>query len=263
MADILQLTNLSTAYMQSFLLTITRVSAFLVTSPVFGSRNIPAIVKIALAVLLSVILLPLNTPGLSLISDDIPGLGLALGRELILGAIIGFSSTLMFTAMQMAAHFIGLQMGLAVANVMDPVGQNSVSVLDQMYSVFAMLLFFAIDGHHLLIMAIQQTFEIIPLDTFVFSSMMADRIVVLTSQLWVISAKLALPVLAALLLADVALGIIARVVPQLNVFFVGLPLKIGLGLMTMLLALPMTLHIFGQLIGGTINDVMLLLGTGG
>ena len=259
MVDILQLTNLSTAYLQSFFLTLTRISVIVATSPLFGSRTVPALAKASLAVLLSVVVLPLNTQGLTPVSEDVFGLVLALAREVLLGALVGFSSAMMFTAMQMAAHLAGLQMGFAFANVLDPMNQNQISLLDQLYSMLTVLVFLAINGHHLLIMAIQRTFEIVPLNTFALSSVMVDKIVVLASQLLVISARIALPILAALLLADVSLGIIARVVPQLNVFFLGLPLKVGLGLVMLALVLPMTIGAIEQLLNRSMSDVFTLL----
>lgn len=263
MNDIIPLTNLSTAYLQSFFLTLTRVSAILASSPVFGSRNVPSVAKIGLAVLLSVVLLPFNIEGLTVISEDVLGLALAIIRELVLGFLVGFVTTLMFTALQMAAHIVGLQVGFALANVLDPLGQNQVSLLDQLYSVLAMLVFLSINGHHFLIMAIQKTFEIVPLDTFALSTAMVDRLALLTSQMLLISAKIAFPMLAALLLADVALGIIARLAPQFHVFFLGLPLKVGLGLITLALALPMTIAVAEQLLRSSVNEIFTLLSAAG
>ena len=261
--EIAQLSNLSTAYLQSFFLTLTRVSAIALTSPLYGSRNVPAVVKVSLAVLLSLVLLPLNTDGLAIISEDLLGFVLALARETVLGTLVGFCSGMMFTAMQMAAHLVGLQMGFAFANVLDPMSQNQISLLDQLYSMLAILAFLAINGHHFLIVGIQKTFEIVPLDTFALSAAMADRMIVLASQLLVISVRISFPVLAALLLADVALGIIARLVPQFQVFFLGLPLKVGLGLLTLALALPMTVSWVGHLLDLTMSDIYVLLRAAG
>jgi flagellar biosynthetic protein FliR len=260
--SIAQLTDISTVYMGAFLLVLTRVSAMIMTAPILGHRSVPAPVKIALSLILTLVLLPLSTQGLQPVAEDIFGYGLALGRELLLGVLLGFATTLVFMAFQMAASFIGLQIGVALTQSADPVGAGHLSLMDQLYSVLVGLVFLSINGHHLLIQAIDRTFQIIPLNTFAFSPAMANGLIVLTSQTLLIAVKIAFPILASLLIVDVALGIISRVVPQLNVFFVGLPLKVGLGLLTIALALPVTLSNASQVFHTTIRGALSLVGSG-
>lgn len=254
-----QFSNLPMPYLQNLFLTFVRVGAILLTAPIFSSRAIPSVAKVALALFLSLILLPISTPGLDLVFDGVGTVLLAVAREVLVGVIVGFVASLMFMAIQTAGHVIGLQMGFAFANVIDPMNQNQISLVDQFYNILAILFFLAINGHHLLLMAMQKSFDIVPLDTFVFSDSMATKMITLTGQVLLIAAKIALPMMAALILADVALAIMARIAPQLQVFFLGMPLKIALGLLTIALALPITLNAIAGLTQNAPSDVLSLL----
>jgi flagellar biosynthetic protein FliR len=157
--------------------------------------------------------------------------------------VIGFVSNLIFVGIGIAASMIGIQSGFRAASLFNPFTNVSTSALDQFFSLIAIALFLSINGHHLLIRALFQTFELAPIGTFALTSVTIERILAMISQVFVIGVTLALPVVGTLLLTDAGLGLIAKAVPQIQVFFVGLPLKVGLGFATLALTMNITLPV--------------------
>src|SRR5262249_49646261 len=126
----------------------------------------------------------------------------------------------------------GMQMGLSIMNLVDPSTGASMPVIAQFYGLFATLLFFVLDAHHIFVRGIFMSFDLAPLGAPGFSPGIAVTLTTLVGKLFVMSVELAAPVMAALFLADVALGLVARTIPQMNIFTIGFPLKIALGLVT-------------------------------
>lgn len=228
----------SVAQAQSFFLALTRILAILVHVPVLGGRLVPDMVKIGLGFLLAVALIPWQPlpPG----EESIPALAFtfAIGRELLVGTLAGFAATLTFAAVQMAGEMMGLVSGFGSARIINPAFESSGSALDNFFVMMAMLLFLAIDGHHAFLLALQRTFELVPLNA-PLPELSAGRLVALSAQLIAAGVRLSLPVVGTLLLADLTLGLLARVAPQVHVFFLGLPLKLGAGLVVLAFALAM------------------------
>jgi flagellar biosynthetic protein FliR len=157
-------------------------------------------------------------------------------RELIIGLIAGFAANLTFAVVQIAAEMMSTGAGFASARIMNPMLGESASSFDQLFVMFTLALFLVIDGHHVFIGALQRTFDLIAVGAEL-PSFFADTLVKMTAQLISLGIQMALPVVGALLLADIALGLLARVAPQVQVYFLGLPAKIALGLMTLSLTL--------------------------
>ncbi len=219
-----------------FLLILTRVSGVLVTAPILASRNIPPKAKIGLAFFTSLILFPfIGTPE---IPEQLIHYALLIGKELLVGLTIGYIANLMFIGILIAAKVIDFQMGFAIANVVDPLTNVQVSVTGQFQYILAMLFFLIINGHHHLFSALARSFEVVPLTTFEISPHLIGNINQLFSETFVIGIKIGAPVMGALLMASLILGIIARTMPQMNVFIVGIPLKIGVGFAILIITLP-------------------------
>ena len=232
--------NAVVAHPQAYLLIVCRTSGLFLLAPVLSSASIPALVRVALVLLLASALFPihgLNVPETSL---DVPSLVAALGSELSIGLIVGFVASFIFLAFQMAGALVGTQIGFSIADVFDGSRQEQVPIIDQFYSVLVTLLFLVLDGHHLLILALDRTFLAVPLGAAVLPGAAALPLWQMFTEIFAAALQITLPLLAAFLLAELALGLAARAVPQINVLFVGMPLKILLGLFTLGLALPGT-----------------------
>lgn len=242
------------------LLIFVRVAAIVFSAPLFDSRAIPVLFKIGLALSAAVLLYPLMgaEPGVS------PGggftvLGLGIVGEVLVGLIIGFTVRLIFAAVEMAGQLAGFQMGLAIANVFDPITSTQVPIVSQMQNIVAMLIFLAANAHHLVLRAMAESFRIVPLLDFRFNRSLVSMLSDLTGGMFVTAIKIAAPVMVALLLTSLMLGLVARVVPQMNIFIVAMPVKIVIGLVFMALALPFLAGFLGHAFINLGNDLLLML----
>jgi flagellar biosynthetic protein FliR len=252
------LAGFSPLYVENLFLLAVRTIAMLMTVPVFSSRSVPAIAKVGLGVLLAVVLLPMGAS----LGEIPPSLGLfliAVGRELLVGLLAGFAATLVFAAVQFAASLTGLQVGLSMASTLDPASAQQGSVIDHLYLMLASLLFLGTNGHHLLLLGFQRLLDAIPLNSFSPGLVTSDRLATLFGNVFVAGVQIATPAIGALFLADVALAIVARTAPQINVFFVGMPLKLALGIFTIFITLPVFTVQAERLFGSIVSDINLLL----
>ncbi len=208
-----------------FLLIFARVIAFLVTLPLFSYRTIPVQFKIGLSFFLALAMF--YTVDASGVQVDEVFVFLLL-KEAAVGMFVGLIAFIIISALQIAGGFIDFQMGFAIANVIDPQTGAQSPLTGQYFNMIALLFLLSVDGHHLLIDGIYSSYQFIPLDTFIpfKDGAIADFVIQTFSRMFLIAFQMAIPIVGCLFLVDVALGIIARTVPQLNVFVVGLPVKI-------------------------------------
>ncbi|HEU5315385.1 MAG TPA: flagellar biosynthetic protein FliR [Chloroflexota bacterium] len=230
----------------TFALIACRVGTIMMIVPIFGGRSVPAPLKIGLSLLLSLILLPLSAARGAALPDEMPAFLTLVARELLLGALIGFAVLLVFTALQAAGYIVGLQMGFSLANVVNPLTADHASLVDQFYALLAALVFFSMNGHHALIGAIQQSFDLAPVGRADLGLPPAAVLLGWGRDLFAIAARISLPVIAALLLTDVAMAVIARSVPQLNVFVVGMPAKVAVAFIMLIVTVPITALIMAR-----------------
>jgi flagellar biosynthetic protein FliR len=225
-------------YFFSFFIILVRMSSFFFTAPVFGGQTFPALGKIGLAALVSVLVLFATGPiGAALPATILETMVLVAG-EVAFGLTLGYSVSLVFAGVQLGGMLMGYQMGFAVANVLDPLSNNQVSIIGQYLFLFAIMYFLAMDAHHILIRGMADSFTIAPVGTFSVQQGSVAWLVGIFGRMFWLGLKIAMPVIGAILLVDVALGIIAKTVPQMNVFIVGLPLKSLMGMVILALGFP-------------------------
>lgn len=229
-----------------FLLVLVRVAAMVMVAPVLGAKPIPMQVKTGLSVLLAILLTPLQSVSEPLFTDWITIL-LAVSREALIGLLLGFAGTLVFSAVHMAAQVIGVQIGYSFSNTIDPVSSQSSGFLDTLYSLMTVVIFLGLGGHHALITGLGQSFELAPLGAYALKPLIGERLVAFSSTAVSIALHLALPVVGTMLLVDAAMALVIRSIPQMNVFVVGLPVKMVVGLLTLTALTPMTVGGIGSL----------------
>jgi len=229
-----------TQYFPGFMLFFCRIASFFVVVPVFSAKNVPHHLKIGLAFFVTLMAYPLfgmSTP----VSYDSMYL-LTLIREILVGVLLGFVAYMFFTVFQIAGSFIDLQMGFGIANVIDPMTGAQSPILGNLKYTIAFLLFLALNGHHLLLKAIMESYEWIPVNNELFAKMYGGQIgeflVRTFSTVFTVSFQMAAPLIAAFFFTDVGLGLLARVAPQFNIFVIGLPLKIIIGFLLLVLLFP-------------------------
>jgi len=230
-----------------FLLLMGRLSGLFLSAPIFSSRQIPGRVKILVLALLSATLsyvIPINTS----VAMGTPGIFLAaMVLEMAVGYTIGLVAYVVFGAIQLAGQLMDMQMGFGIVNVVDPVSGTQIPLMGNLTQTLALLMYLAINGHHYLLEAVVQSYRVIPVLGFNINAPFFELLMVIAAQMFVVAVKIALPIITAILTADIAMGFIARTVPQMNVFIVGLPLKIMVGLVSLMLIIPVYLWVFSLL----------------
>lgn len=222
-----------TAVMWPFL----RIGALLVAAPLFGARTVPARVRVTLALALAFVVAPL-LPQPELVDPLSLAGALVAVREILIGAVLGFLLQMVFGAMAMGGEIVALSMGLAFASVVDPERGASVPLVGQYFVIFATLVFLAFDGHLALVALLFDSFLLLPPSSAGFGAAGFWEVVTWGSEMFQAAVLVALPAAASLLVASVSMGMIARSAPQLNVFAVGFPLTLTLGLVLLAIALP-------------------------
>jgi flagellar biosynthesis protein FliR len=230
-----------------FLLIFARISAVLVSAPVFSYSVIPVQVKISIAVFFALALFPLLKDQLPKMNLDFLSFTIAVLIEVSVGLLIGFATSLIFYGMQLAGELIGFDIGLNVASAFDPeIGSSAVT--GQMMYYLAMLIFLVLNGHHFIIDSIKISYESIPISGLVMNENFYKKLIEISASMFVVAVKIAAPVIVAMFLTNVALGILSRIVPQMNIFMVGFPLKIGLGLFVFMSIVPFIVYVFKKLL---------------
>lgn len=258
----LQLINLTSVPI--FLLIFARILAFFAMVPLFSYRTIPNIYKIGFSFFLALILFyTIDTAAVSIDGNYI----FLLIKEMIAGLLLGLIAYIIFASVQIAGGFIDFQMGFAIANVIDPQTGAQSPLTGQYFYIIALLFILSVDGHHLLIDGIYSSFIYLPLDQYIpFSSgSIAVFVIDAFNQMFLIAFQMAIPIVGCLFLVDVALGIIARTVPQLNVFVVGLPIKIFVSFIVILVFMSfyiMIVKTLFRILIDTMRGLMILFGGG-
>jgi flagellar biosynthetic protein FliR len=230
--------NISLPQLQLFFLVLLRVGAILLSIPVFDSRSIPIFFKVSLAFATGIIIFPMLKLDAMPPSNNLFALGISMAGEIILGLTIGFAVKLIFAGIQLAGQLAGYQMGLAIANVMDPSTSEQVPLLAQFNNLIGLLIFLSINAHYWFIKALTESYNLVPPLNVSFGSSLVEMLIRLSGNMFVIAIQVGAPVIAAMLLTSVAFGLVARTVPQMNVFIVAMPLKIAVGLFFLGFGLP-------------------------
>lgn len=229
------------------MLVLTRLSAMIYAFPFFGSPAITGRVKIMITLVLSFMILPqAGMDGLGL-DWGLGQLSLSLGRELGVGLMVGFGSKFMFEAFTLAGTFAGRQMGFAMADLIDPMTSAPQSMVGQFWALVAILLFLAVDGHHFLIRLMIQNFQIIPLGAGLLRPATGRLLITGSSDMFQLALRLAAPALMLTLMMDVGMAILARAMPRLQIFFVALPLKLYVGIFSLVVSLQLFQALFSTM----------------
>lgn len=248
-------------YLPYFLLVFCRITSFFVTAPIFSSQGVPAQFKIGLSFFVA--LFTFFTVSLDVSVEWSFGMISLILKEVFIGLLLGFVATLFFRVVQIAGSFVDIQMGFGIANVIDPMTGMQSPILGNFKYFIMVLLFLSMNGHHLLLRGIMQSYQWVPLDHSIFSyiesgaisSFLIDSFILAFTSAF----QMAAPMIAALFLTDVALGILAKTAPQFNVFVIGLPLKMMIGYIVLILLVPGLLYLFSQLFEMMFEEISQLL----
>lgn len=230
-----------------FLLIFVRMTGLFVTAPIFGHKNIPVYFKIGFAFTTAVLMASVIKVDNIIATDSFLLYAVYIIKEFIVGVVLGYIAYTVFTSIYIAGQIIDMQIGFGMVNVYDPISNIQVPVTANLYYILAMLIFLVTNGHHILIKALFQSFELIPLGSVAIGPKMMDNIIELFQQIFTIGFKIAAPIVAAVIVTDVVLGIISKTIPQMNVFVLGMPLKILIGIIIIMITIPAFIYIVAML----------------
>lgn len=244
-----------------FIFIFIRITALLVMIPVIGERTVPLRVKGGLAILISLLVSPAVQMDLSSLQagNEIIILTIAMAGEAMIGIVIGLATKIIFAGVQYAGEMIGIQIGFSIVNVIDPVSSSQISIISEFQYLIALLVYLAIDAHHTLIFAIVDSYRVVKPFSYHFSGPLTEHILMLSKELFVMAVKISAPIMAVLLFTNMALGVIARTVPQINVFIVGFPVQIAVGLIVYSLTAPLLVMLVQRILSGLHIEVSTLL----
>ncbi len=227
----------------AFLLTFVRLSGLLIAMPILSYPMISNRVRIALALMITFMLFPsLEQANLHFTSNL--DLFTAVTKELIIGLMLGLGTRIIFESISWAGAFMGRQMGIAMANVMDPTSSGQIPIVSQFWLLILVVYFFTVNGHQMLFETLYRNFETVPVGT-AFISNSSGRILMGTGATAFLNAfQFSAPAIVFLLMVDTAIAFTARIMPQMNIFMVTLPLKITVGLVVLISSLDMFAMLF-------------------
>lgn len=249
-------------YFSQLILGFTRASGMMVSAPVFQSKGIPRQARVLFAFALAFTVAPFIKSDVDLTKFNFWMAAFALIQEVLVGLILGFMVNLTFYAIQIAGYFFDTSMGFGVINIIDPNTGTEMPLLGQFNHILALLVFLAMNGHHTIIMSFIQSFDLIKPGAFFIRNQAVGIFISAFSRMFYLGFKIGIPILGTIFLVDTALGIIAKLVPQVNVFIIGFPIKIILGITMLVLFIPVYIMVIESCFansGDTFRTLQLML----
>lgn len=258
--------GLAVANFDAILLIFVRMTGLFVLSPVFGRQNMPAIFKIGFAFFLTIIFA--NTVnGFNLDYQDSLLLYMVyVAKELAIGIIMGYVTYVIVSGIYLAGQLIDMQVGFSFANVVDPITNIQVPLTSNFYYTYFILVFLLVNGHHMIIRALFYSFEVLPIEKMTFSGSVIPELITLFTDMFGIALRIAAPVICAIFIVDVVLGILSKTMPEMNVFMLGMPIKIIIGLLLMTITVSGAVSISENLVSIMENKIVIFfqaMGSGG
>jgi flagellar biosynthetic protein FliR len=245
------------------LLVFLRVSSALVVAPFFGSRSIPVTIKLFLSMIVSfIVYLTIDRNLIPPIEANWTLFVFAV-KEVFAGLIMGFMLQFVFFAVNYAGTLIGFDMMLTMAEVLNPNEDVHSNIIGEMLYYGALMIFILINGHHYLIQSLNYSFKVIQVGSFTVTEPLHLYLVKLTASVFVLAIKIASPILVSFFLVHIAEGIISRMIPQMQVFFVTQPLKIGLGIFLLIITLPLYIYMIKNILSEYQKRLYVLINTMG
>jgi len=224
-------------WIASFMWPLTRILGLIATAPLFGNISIPAPIKVGLGVMLAIIIAP-GVPSLPVMDPmSMQGL-LILVQQFVIGAAMGFTIRIVLAAVEMAGEIVGLTMGLGFATFFDPQSKGRSSAISQFLALLTLMIYLAANLHLALLSVLADSFSTMPISALPISSQPFQLFIAWGGRIFSAGVQLSLPIVAALLITNIALGILTRAAPQLNLFGIGFPITICVGFVMIGLTLP-------------------------
>ncbi len=243
-----------------FTIVLFRTASILFFSPIYNQTNLPLIIKIGLALVIAIAIFPTINSTQLVLPDNLPNFIFIIFKEVAVGFLIGYSATLAFGAFVMAGELISTEMGLAMAELVDPLFGDRISPISQILQIVGLVLFFAMNGHHWLINALVLSYKTVPITGFIESGVSISKVIQLFSGLLVSAIKIAAPIMIVLALVVVVSGFLARSTPEINIFLIIFPTKILVGVLILGVTFPFITRSIAYLLKLFRKDMFSLIG---
>ncbi|MCK9279921.1 MAG: flagellar biosynthetic protein FliR [Melioribacteraceae bacterium] len=232
------------------ILIFTRIIGVFSTAPIFGNRAIPIFAKIGLSIVISyIVFLTIDTSKI-VVDPNLFAIAFLGAKELLTGIIMGFIVNFVFWGISFSGFLIGFDMGLMMSEVMNPLDDTQGNVMGEILFYAAVMMFFIINGHHYIITGVVSSFAVIPIGKYTINEPVFNLLVKYSFMVFTIAVKIASPIMVSFFLVHLAEGIIAKVIPNIQVFFVTQPIKIGLGLVVIIAVIPFYIVVVKYLLQG-------------
>jgi flagellar biosynthetic protein FliR len=220
--------------LEFYLLVLVRVSGFVFTAPALSYQSVPTQIKAALSILLSILVIQ-TIPVVAVSYSGIIGFSMLVLKELMIGLILGFMCKLCFYIVHFSGHVMDMEMGLSMATMFDPTSNMQITVTGNIYNYFVYLLLVVTNMHYYIIRSIMESFQYFNIGQAVFRLSLKDLMIDFMAEYFVIALRIVLPVFCCMLLINVILGVLAKAAPQMNMFVVGIQIKLIVGIFVLIL----------------------------
>lgn len=244
-----------------FLLVLMRMSGFIFLNPILGRRNIPSIVKTGFSMALAVVVYSITSQTVTIESTSAFVFGFLLLKEFFLGYLLGFVMELFLFAVTYSGAIMDFQIGLSMATVYDAQNGTQSALTGTIFNIYYILLFFAVDGHLALMKILIESGQVIPYGMAVVTRGSAQAILTIFSECVVLAVKLALPMIAIQFLVEIAVGILMKIIPQINIFILSIQLKIIIGFIMLFVLISPIGSMFGTIVTQMMNEMIYVLKT--
>lgn len=241
-----------------FLLVLVRLLAFLLILPVFTGTNIPASIKVGFAFFLAVVIFSNGSFGRITYDENIFGYVILIIKEFLVGFITAFVVYVMFSVFYFIGQLVDFQIGFSMVSVFDPMSQIQVPITGNLFYLLIMLLFIQTGGLDSMIYTISKSYEVLPVGSaFILGNVSIMRYILdIMTNYFVLGIKFAMPIVGTILIVDIALGVLTKAVPQMNVFVVGMPIKLFIGLIVIYLIIPVFGSIYNYIYSDSVRYIM-------
>jgi flagellar biosynthetic protein FliR len=256
------MTDFTLNQIELFMLVFVRLVTMLLVIPIFSQRSLPTQYRAALAFFLAILISPILLPSFKPLEvTNVLQFGWLVIKEVMIGLSIGYMTLSLFAGVGFAGNIVDMQMGFSMLSLPNPINPGSMlTASGMMQTLILSIVFLALNGHYFLFLAIEKSFHIVPPGQVVFpAETVATMAVETLIRIYEVAIRIAAPVLIVLLVTSITLGIVAKTMPQMNIFFVGMPLKIGVGFITLIFALPVVVKIFESVLHQLYEDIWILL----
>lgn len=242
---------LNYAWIETFIYILLRFSGMVIISPIFGRKNLPVMFRIGMCLVFSVIVIALLPQNYYIESSNLISFFINALKETVFGLLIGYISLVTLSLAISSGRIIDMQIGFGLSNFFDPQFGSQIPVTGSLLNIVLILVFFMVDGHHMLIKIITESFIMVPPGKAALNTAGFELLISYFIWFFLISVKVVIPIVAVSLVSEFALGVIVKTMPQMNVFVVGIPIRIFLGLLIIMFFLP----VFIMLLNGVFDQM--------